>query len=122
MKTMKPTWTAVLAGSALLITLGTATIGAATPGQSHRINGSIRVERQLETEFPTMARISMDQAVAAALAAVPGRVLSVDLDDEDGFLVYEVKIVTTDKTTVTSVTVDAGDGRILATERDWADR
>lgn len=122
MKTMKPTWTAVLAGSALLITLGTATIGAATPGQSHRISGSIRVERQLETEFPSMARISMEQAVAAALTAVPGKVLSVDLDDEKGFLVYDVKIVTADKTTTTEVTVDAGDGRILATERDWADR
>ncbi len=119
---MKKTWIAGIVSSALVMTLATVGLAMAQPGPDRLIKGSIRVDRQLETEYPAMARISMEQARAAALAAVPGVVLGVDLDEEDGFLVYDVRIATADKSTTTEVTVDAGDGRILATERDWADR
>ncbi|MDO5675804.1 MAG: PepSY domain-containing protein [bacterium] len=64
-----------------------------------------------------MAKITMAQAMEAALAAVPGQVLKAELDDEKGFLLYEIKVVTADKT-IMKVKVDAGDGKVLATEQD----
>lgn len=109
---MKKTLIAGLAASTLVLTLGVGP-ALADSGQHQPINGSIRVDRQLETEYPAMA---------AALNTAPGTVLSVELDDEDRFLVYEVKIVGADKTITTKVTVDAGDGRILATKRERAER
>ena len=83
-------------------------------------NGTIRVERQSEAEFPSMAKISMGQAIQKALASVQGRVLKTELEDENGFLVYGVEVATADKTIV-DVKVDAGSGKVLAMERDKAD-
>lgn len=70
-----------------------------------------------EAEFPAMAKITMAQAMEAALTAVPGQVLKAELDDEKGFLVYEIEVVTANKT-VMKVTVDAGDGKVLVTRQD----
>lgn len=64
-----------------------------------------------------LARITEVQARDAALAALEGAtVTEADLDDEDGFLVYEVELLKDG--TEYEVTVDAGDGRVLCTERD----
>lgn len=66
---------------------------------------------------PEMARTTEADARAAALRAVPGAtVVDIDLDEDDGFLVYEVDLV--DGTVETDVTVDAGSGAVLCTERD----
>ncbi len=118
---MKKTWIAGIAAGALLMNLAVTGPALARSGSDRITNGSIRVDRQLETEFPAMAKISMEAAMAAALAVVPGKILSVDLDDEDGFLIYDIKIAS-DKTTVTEIKVDAGDSRILVTERERAGR
>lgn len=60
---------------------------------------------------------SVDDARAAALVAVPGAVVAdVDLDEEDGFLVYEVEL-TQDRAEF-DVVVDAGTGDVLCFERD----
>ncbi|GGO33408.1 PepSY domain-containing protein [Deinococcus humi] len=48
-----------------------------------------------------------EQAKAAALAAVPDTVTSVQLGNENGFLVYDVTIGNQE------VIVDAGNGRVL---------
>jgi uncharacterized membrane protein YkoI len=57
--------------------------------------------------------VSVDQARAAALAAVPGSVQAADLSDENGFVVYSVEVAGADGT-VTDVKVDAGTGKVLA--------
>ena len=85
------------------------------------ITGTIRVADDARIT-PDMARVSEDDARAAALRAVPGAtvtgatVTDVDLDDEDGYLVYEADLwrdgVEFD------VTVDAGTGQVLCTEQD----
>lgn len=50
-------------------------------------------------------------------AAVPGKVIEVELELEDGILVYEFKLVTPDGRLV-EVEVDAATGEILKTEDD----
>lgn len=64
-----------------------------------------------------LATVSPEQATAAALTAVPGTAGETTLEDEDGFVVYEVQVTAADGS-VFEVIVDAGDGRVLAQEVD----
>ncbi len=114
---MKKTWIAGIAGSAMILTAAAAGTALASPDKNQPINGTIRVERQAEAEYPAMAKIGMEQAMKAALAAVPGKVLKAELDDENGFLVYEIEVVADNKN-VMKVKVDAGDGKVLSTRQD----
>ena len=84
-------------------------------------NGTISLGNQPEADFPALARLTPDQAVRKALAATYGNVLKTELEDENGFLVYTVEVVTPAKNIV-EVTVDAGSGQILATEKDPNDQ
>lgn len=63
----------------------------------------------------SLATISPDQARAAALAAAPGTVAKVELGNEHGNVVYDVEITKADGT-VADVTIDAGNGKVLAQE------
>lgn len=67
------------------------------------------------------ARISLDQAVAAALKSVPGTVTGAELDrdddDHDGRAVWELDVRGSDKKWH-DVTVDAGNGKVLKTRDD----
>ncbi|MEU5325941.1 PepSY domain-containing protein [Streptomyces parvus] len=67
------------------------------------------------------ARISLDQAVAAALKSVPGTVTGAELDrdddDHDGRAVWELDVRGSDKKWH-DVTVDAGNGSVLKTRDD----
>ncbi|MFH8473222.1 PepSY domain-containing protein [Streptomyces sp. NPDC018000] len=58
------------------------------------------------------ARVGVEDAVAAAVKAVPGTVTEAELEDEDGGLVWEVDVYGSDKAWH-DVTVDAGDGKVL---------
>jgi uncharacterized membrane protein YkoI len=60
-----------------------------------------------------LATVSADQARDAALAAVPGTANKVELDNENGSVVYSVEVTGADGT-VTDVKVDAGNGQVLA--------
>jgi uncharacterized membrane protein YkoI len=63
---------------------------------------------------------SVDEAAAgeAAVASVGGgEILSAELDDEDGFVVWDVDVRATDGT-LHEVTVDAGNSSVLGTELD----
>lgn len=105
---------------ALLLNIAVAGVSLADHDETEIHNGTIRIEKQSEAEFPSMAKISMDQAVQQALASVQGRVLKTELEDENGFLVYGIEVVTADKD-VMDVKVDAGSGKVLAMERDHRD-
>ena len=67
----------------------------------------------------SLARITPEQASAAALAQVPGTVKKVELENEDGNVVYGVEIKTANGER--DVKVDAGDGRVLHVEKDGED-
>ena len=56
-------------------------------------------------------------ARAAALRAVPGATITeIDLEEEDGFLIYDVDMVA--GTVETDVAIDAGSGAVLCVELD----
>jgi len=117
---MNKKWIAII-GSGILAT-GLAVAGAsfAKSDDSEVRDGTIRLEKQVEADFPALAKLTFDQAVQKALDAVQGKVLKTELENENGFLVYGVEVVTADKAIV-DVKVDAGSGKVLAMDRDKAD-
>jgi len=117
---MKKKWIAMAGTGALLLNIAVAGMSLADSDETEIRNGTIRIEKQSEAQFPSMAKISMEQAVKQALNAVQGQILKTELEDENGFLVYGIEVVTADKAIV-HVKVDAGSGKILAMDRDQAD-
>lgn len=72
-----------------------------------------------DAALQALAKITPDQAKTAALAAVPGTVVKVDLDNENGNVVYSVEVKTANG--ATEVKVDAGDGKVLAQDTQGPD-
>lgn len=79
-----------------------------------RLNGSIPVpekdgsnESDESAVLQLLAKITPAQARSSALAAAPGTVGKVSLEDENGFAVYSVQVDNSD------VKVDAGTGTVL---------
>ena len=118
---MKKKWIAIV-GCGVFVT-GLAGVGECfeKPDNHEVSGGTIRIKNQVEADFPGMAKLTFDQSAQKALDAVPGKVLKVNLENENGFLVYGVEVVAADKN-ITEVMVDAGSGKILAMEHDQADR
>jgi uncharacterized membrane protein YkoI len=117
---MNRKWIVIISSAALVVGLGVAGASFGKSDDSEVSGGTIRLEKQVEADFPALAKITPDQAVQKALDAVPGTVLKTGLENENGFLVYSVEVVSADKT-IMEVKVDAGSGKVLATERDEAD-
>ncbi len=82
------------------------------------ITGTIRVaDGDVTPATQALARVSADDARATATRAVAGAtVTDVDLDEEDGFLVYEIDLWRDGSEF--DVTVDAGSGAVLCVEQD----
>ena len=81
--------------------------------------GTIRVQQD-ESAYPGLAQITLEQAKDVALSNVQGEVLKIQLEYENGFLVYDVEVVKPDKS-IAAVKVDAGDGQVLRIDEDTAD-
>jgi uncharacterized membrane protein YkoI len=75
-----------------------------------------RAEGGESERLKSLARITPEQAQAAALAQVSGTVKKVELENEDGNVVYGVEIKTANGES--DVKVDAGDGRVLHIDKD----
>ena len=69
------------------------------------------------SEYPSMAKISCLEAIKSALSQVRGKVVECKLENEDGFLVLGIEIVTPGGVRM-EVQIDAGSGSILAVEKD----
>ncbi len=87
--------------------------------QEPQLNGTIAVdearyeglsEEEEAAALAPLATITEDEAIAAAQAEVPGSADAVELGNENGSLVYEVKIGGQE------VKVDAGNGAVLLVE------
>ena len=86
----------------------------AAAGQSPDNPCSVRVPKPEPTNLSTLAKITADQAMAAARAAYPGsRVQGVALDNDNGCLVYSVSL-----SNGLEVKVDAGAGVVLYQEQE----
>lgn len=75
--------------------------------------GSIPVSK--ESALASLAKISLTDAVKAALESNAGTAVAAKLEEDDGFLIWEVAIVS--QGAKVEIDVDAGDGKILATEK-----
>lgn len=76
-------------------------------------------EADEQAALAALATVSSDEAAAAALKAHPGSATDVQLENEDGNVVYSV-IVETSQGTV-DVKVDAGNATVLAADGDDGD-
>lgn len=74
--------------------------------------GSIATKDKKKKDYHNLATVNLQDAVQAALAKVPGKAVEAELDSEDGYLVYEVKIIANDNKTH-EIDVDAGNQSIL---------
>ena len=68
-------------------------------------------------EIVNQASLSAEQASAIALNAVPGKVIGTEIEKEDGSLVWEVEVLTSENE-MYELEIDANDGRIIETERE----
>jgi uncharacterized membrane protein YkoI len=117
---MNKKWVAIIGSGVIATGLAVAGASFAKSDNSEIRDGTIRLEKQVEADFPALAKVTSDRAVAKALDAVKGKVLKTELENENGFLVYGVEVVTADKAIV-DVKVDAGSGKVLAMDQDKAD-
>ena len=86
------------------------------------IHGTIELpnEGNQEAAQASLAKLTVRQAISAAVSRQSGTVLRVELQNKDGFLVYNVELASADKK-VHEIKVDAGDGSILRIDVDSAD-
>ncbi len=68
-------------------------------------------ETQEAKALANYAKITPKDAENAALAKVPGKVVKVSLDDENGYVVYSVEIST--NSGIKDIKIDAGNGQVL---------
>ena len=79
------------------------------------IQGSIAVKGKSKSEYSSLAKITLQDAIAAATKSTSGKVLEAAIDRDNGFLVYEVKVLMPDQTKK-EIIVDAGNSKILLTK------
>lgn len=65
----------------------------------------------------SLATVSEQQARELALGAIPGEVAEIELDNENGSVVWSVEVTATDGTDH-EVVIDAGNGEVLAQQVD----
>ncbi len=82
-----------------------------------QVKASISLKDVKENAIYGLAGISLDKAVEAAAAAFPGKAVKAGLENENDSLVYGVEIVSAGGKTA-DVKVDAGNGKVLAVEKD----
>ena len=117
---MKRRWIGTAMMVAVLIGIGIPSVTFAKADNRGVRSGTIQVDNHMESEFPDLAKIDPYEAVKIALKKVEGKLLKVELENENGFLVYGVEVVTKDKS-IMDVKVDAGSGIVLVVDRDHAD-
>lgn len=107
--------------AALLIAFGMASGSVIADRLGYQSSAQIplvdRTDAQQEIAMARVAKISLEQAKAAALKAVPqGRITEAELESEDGNVVYEVEVMLGKQER--TVIVDAGNGDILSNTLD----
>lgn len=104
----------ILAGSTLAI--------RAAEESGNAVHGSIPVAgKTSKPERAAMAKISFDEALQAAHAAQPGKVVNAVLEAEDGSLQYAFEILNPVTGKIDEVAIDAGNGKVLSIDRDDKD-
>ena len=116
---MKRKWIGTAMMVAVLIGIGIPSVTFAKADNRGVRSGTIQVDNHMESEFPDLAKIDPYEAVKTALKKVEGKLLKVELENENGFLVYGVEVVNKEKS-IMDVKVDAGSGTVLVVDQDRA--
>ena len=80
-----------------------------------KVKGSISTQGVRPSRFPKLAKISPTEAAQIAKGKTAGDILSVGLENEDGFLIYAVEMAD-QKSGNHEVLIDAGNGKVLTVE------
>ena len=107
-------------GLLILFACLTLSAGAADrePTEAKAVAASIQPTGKVpRSGLPALAKISFEEALHRALAAVPGSVINGELEIEDGNLMYSFEIVTSNRE-IKEVEIDAGNGRVLDIDND----
>ena len=112
------TWMATASAAGFQVTLL-----ANEPKNEAPIRGTIQLQQEGEQQatYSSSAKITLQQAMTIASNAQSGNISKAELQNEDGFLVYNVIVVSQDKK-IHEIKVDAGNGSILRIDVDSADR
>lgn len=78
--------------------------------------GSLAVKADDEM-LVKQASVNIEQAIAIAVKAVPGTVVSAGFDKEHGQLIWEVEVLTADQK-VMELDIDANDGKVIKKQVD----
>lgn len=78
-------------------------------------HGSIKIGNSNEQTMTKMAKLSAFDALKIATRAAPGKVVELQLDKENGFLIWTVTEMAADGQEI-QLKLDAGNGRLLAAE------
>lgn len=63
------------------------------------------------------ASITIEQAMAIAVKAVPGKVISAGFEEENRQLLWEVEVLTADQK-IMELDIDANDGKVIKQQQD----
>lgn len=96
---------------ALFLSVNTLTSISYADG-SPRFTGTIAVSKNDKKKYPDLAKISFSQVLEIITKSHPGKIVEVALEEEDGFLVYEVELITSEHTKK-EIYLDAGNGSVL---------
>lgn len=88
--------------------------------QEPEIQGTLKVDGKSEKEFPSLVKLSLQDAIKRATEKSPGKVLETALENENGYLVYAIEVATANQG-VKEITVDAVSGKILAMQEESDD-
>jgi uncharacterized membrane protein YkoI len=110
------TYQKILVATGALALAGLAACNTSEKSDEAPVLGSIRpTGNPKAADLPALTKISLLEAMKDAQAAVPGEVITAELEVEDGNLQYSFDIVGADKK-VTEVEIDAGNGKVLGTD------
>ena len=125
---------ALIATVIVVAGLGAAGVAAASGGsgdtgsdseKEQHVVGTIKAPAESATEqddtqeaaaLQALATVTPEEAKATAAQAAGGSATAVEIEEEDGYVVYDVEVTT--KSGITDVTVDAGSGKVLLQEQE----
>ena len=116
----------IISALTIVTALGAGAAIAANQASGYKLpdeikSASIKVPENTESQadFAKLARINQQEAEAAALAVQPGQIVQAKLDDEEGYLVWQIDVKHGKGTT--EIAVDAGNSKVLAAEAEEDD-
>ncbi len=97
--------------AAVLITAGLSGAAYAVQAKESGVNDALAA---------ASARVTIKSAIDQALNKVPGTVVAVEYENEDGKAVWEVEVLAANKS-VHDLTIDASSGKVLSNQVDSND-